>query len=237
LDLPNRESVTSGKKGTKEFDIFSFLVLIDQALVLGRGRCLTRFETQFDRLLTAARAGDRSALGHLLDSFRVYLSLLADRKLGADLKPKCSQSDLVQKTFLDAQQAFGQFEGSDPQKVCAWLERILLNNLGDVARQFRQSEKRQIQREVPLAESWGEISALIDRSTPSKKVASQEESDRLQQALARLSADFQRVITLRNLERRKFEEIADAMERSVGAVKKLWSRAIMQLRKEMKDDE
>lgn len=195
---------------------------------------MERSGRQFDRLLIAARAGDQSALGYLLESFRAYLTVLADHKLGADLKPKCSQSDLVQQTFLDAQQAFGQFTSSGADDLLAWLEQILLNNLGDVARRFREAEKRQIQREVRLVESWAAIGELVDRKTPSKKVAAREETDQLRQAISRLPEDYQRVITLRNLERCKFEAIAEAMGRSVEAVKKLWSRAIVRLKDEMK---
>ncbi len=195
---------------------------------------LSRSGTEFARLLLAARTGDRAALGHILDSFRSYLVLFADRTLGADLKQKCSRSDLVQRTFLDAQEAFARFDGSDPDALRAWLERILLNNLGDVARHFRQAEKRQIQREVPLAENWAEADELIDRSTPSKKFAANEEAERLQQALGRLPPDYREVIVHRSLKRRKFEEIAEAMGRSASAVKKLWSRAILQLKEEMK---
>jgi RNA polymerase sigma-70 factor (ECF subfamily) len=185
--------------------------------------------TQFSRLLNAAHAGDRSAMGELLDSFRSYLVLFGDRHLGADLKPKCSGSDLVQRTFLDAQVAFARFEGSAPSQLLAWLERILLNNLGDVARQFRQTDKRQLKREVPLAESRAELPQMVDEATPSKTAAAHEESDRLELALARLPDGYRQVILLRNLERRPFEEIGNVMGRSTGAVKKLWSRALLTL--------
>jgi RNA polymerase sigma-70 factor (ECF subfamily) len=189
---------------------------------------------QFSALVEAAREGDQSALGNLLDSFRSYLRLFSDRKLGPDLKQKCGESDLVQQTFLDAQQGFPRFVGSKPDEFRVWLERILLNNLGDLARRFRNAEKRQIKREVPLAENWEEIAELIDRSTPSKKVIAREENDKLRLALARLSDDYRQVISLRNLERRAFEEIALVMGRSTGAAKKLWGRAILQLKEDMK---
>ena len=195
---------------------------------------MSRSETRFNHMLHSARAGDRKALGHLLDSFRSYLNLFADRKLGADLKPKCSRSDLVQRTFLDAQGAFDRFTGANTDELRAWLERILLNNLGDVVRQFRQAEKRQIGREVPLADHAPKIDRLIDESSPSKHIAALEESERLQQALRRLPPDYRKVIVLRSLKRRKFEAIAEAMGRSAGAVKKLWSRAILQLKEEMR---
>ena len=113
----------------------------------------------------------------------------------------------------------------------------MLNNLGDLARRFRNAEKRQIKREISLEENWAEISDLIDQSTPSKKVIAREEKDKLRHALARLSDDHRQVIVLRNLERRTFEEIAIAMGRSTGAAKKLWSRAVLQLKDEMKEHE
>ena len=191
-------------------------------------------DKEFTELSQAARQGDLSALGHLLEGFRSYLRLFSDRQLGPDLKQKCGESDLVQQTFLDAQQAFPRFAGSSPGEFRIWLERILLNNLGDVARRFRTVEKRQINREVSFAENCAEIGKLIDWSTPSKKVIAREEKDKLRLALAHLSDDHRQVIVLRNLERRKFEEIATAMGRSTGAVKKLWSRAILQLKEEMR---
>jgi RNA polymerase sigma-70 factor (ECF subfamily) len=193
-----------------------------------------RLPTQFARLLHSARGGDRAALGSLLDSFRSYLVLFADRKLGADLKPKCSRSDLVQRTFLDAQEGFARFDGADSDALRAWLERILINNLGDVARQFREADKRQIRRELPLADQGADIDRLIDLSTPSKKVSAREESERLRQALARLPADYREVIVLRNLQRLPFDAIAATMGRSTSAVKKLWSRAILKLKDQMK---
>jgi RNA polymerase sigma-70 factor, ECF subfamily len=189
----------------------------------------------FTELTEAARNGDRSALGDLLESFRTYLSLVTDHRLGRDLRPKCSKSDLVQQTFLDAQGAFTNFRGSSPAEFQAWLERILLNNLGDLARQFRGAEKRRINREVAATGIWSELDMPVDLSTPSNKAIAREDEARLRQALSRIPGDYERVIVMRNLERRKFDEIAVVLGRSTAAVKKLWSRAILRLNDEMKD--
>ncbi len=82
----------------------------------------------FIELARAVRQGYRSALGELLESFRSYLRLFSDRRLGPDLKQKDGASDLVQQTFLDAQQAFPRFVGNTPDELRDWLERILLSN-------------------------------------------------------------------------------------------------------------
>ena len=58
-----------------------------------------------------ARAGSREALGLALDQCRRYLQEIARQALGPDLRVKGGASDLVQETFLEAQQIFERFKG------------------------------------------------------------------------------------------------------------------------------
>ena len=111
-----------------------------------------------------ARGGSDSALGQLLEAYRPYLLLVANRELPPDLRVKVGASDLVQETFLDAQRDFPRFRGSTERELLAWLRRILLTNLALVGRQFRDTEKRQLDREVPLATASPAelLDALID---------------------------------------------------------------------------
>ena len=51
--------------------------------------------------------------------------------------------------------------------------------------------------------------------------------------LAKMPSDYRDVIVLRNLQKLSFEEIGQRMERSSGAVRMLWLRAIKQLREQM----
>ena len=55
----------------------------------------------------------------------------------------------------------------------------------------------------------------------------------LAEALARLPDDAREVILLRNLEGLSHEAIAERMERSPGAVRMLWVRALARLRDEV----
>ncbi len=52
----------------------------------------------------------------------------------------------------------------------------------------------------------------------------------LADALAELSPEYQQIIRLRNIEALDWPEIARKMGRSEGAVRKLWTRALKQLR-------
>src|SRR5262249_59741442 len=93
--------------------------------------------------LPAARAGSRAALGQALESFRDYLLLIAERELAPDLRAKGGASDLVQETFLEAQRDFADFRGDTEAEFRAWLRRLLLHNVANFARHYRDTAKRQ----------------------------------------------------------------------------------------------
>lgn len=192
-------------------------------------------QERFEVLLARARGGDPQALGQVLESFRPFLGFLADDGLGADLRAKVEASDLVQKTFLDAQQDFARFEGASPGELQAWLEKILRHNLADCGRFWRRSEKRKIGREVPLQTDSREIDVVGDDTTPSKRAIGTEEKKALDEALKRLPQDYRRIILLRYQDRMGFDDIAAVMDRSVEAARKLWGRAVLHLQKEMRD--
>src|SRR5215472_9511436 len=101
-------------------------------------------------LLEAARAGSREALGQALETCRNYLLLVAGRQLDPDLYAKGGASDLVQETFLEAQRDFARFQGNSEGELLAWLRQILLNNVANFARRYRDTAKRAVGREVAV---------------------------------------------------------------------------------------
>lgn len=187
-------------------------------------------------LISDARAGNRESLERLLDAFRNYLALLARTWVDASLQGKADASDLVQETMLKAYQRFGQFNGQSEPELAVWLRRILARNLADSARRFKLSAARQVSREQSLDDVLDRSSRALNQfigaagSSPSQAAARREMCVVLADALAELQADHREVIVLRNLEELEWEAIARKMERSVGAVRMLWTRALKQLR-------
>jgi RNA polymerase sigma-70 factor (ECF subfamily) len=184
-----------------------------------------------------ARGGSVAALGQILELCRSYLLLVANRELDEELRQKEGASDLVQQTFLEAHRDFGQFHGTTQAEVIAWLRRILLNNLSNARRRYVEAGKRQIGRELPLEGNSPGIaharSLAVDSSSPSSRAAANEESAALDRALERLPADYQEVILLRHEQGLSFDEVGELMNRSAEAVRKLWTRALRQLREEL----
>src|SRR5262245_46125324 len=187
----------------------------------------------FRECLDRARAGEGEALGQLLDGCRGYLLMIARQELDEDLRAKGGASDLVQETFVDAQRDFARFAGGDEAELRAWLRRILLNNLANFTRGYRETQKRRLGREVQLDGSDGDHGLAADLSTPSRNAMKDERAAALLRALERLPEDYRQVLRLRHEEERSFQEIADVMGRSPNAVHKLWARAVERLQQEL----
>jgi RNA polymerase sigma-70 factor (ECF subfamily) len=190
------------------------------------------------RWLAAARAGSADALGEVLEACRGYLLLIAGRELGPDLRAKAGASDLVQQTFLEAQRDFAGFYGETEAELLAWLRRLLLNNLANFVRDYRQTAKRQVGREVGLPD---DPSRLDDQGptaagpSPSKQAMLHERTTAVLQSLEKLPADYRQVVWLRYHDERSFEEIGQMMGRSANAVRKLWLRAVNRLKQDLID--
>jgi len=185
--------------------------------------------------LTRARGGDARALEELLGLYRNYLRLLARGQIGAVLGRRLEASDLVQDTLLEAYRDFARFQGTSERELVAWLRRILVRNLADQARHF-EAQKRGFQEQESLE-------ALLDRSSlavhkalaegilsPSALAAKREQAVLLADALEKLPEDYREVLILRHLERLSFEEVAARLGRTNGAVRKIWTRALVKLR-------
>jgi RNA polymerase sigma-70 factor (ECF subfamily) len=182
--------------------------------------------------LDAARQGSSEALGEALEACRQYLLLVANEELDAGLRAKLGPSDVVQETFLEAQRDFGRFAGRTEAELLAWLRQILVNNLANVTRAYRDTQMRDVSREVPLAQVPAQEllgSAPFQTETPSAQASAREQAERVDRALGQLPEHYRDVIALRHQEKLSFEEIGQRMGRTAEAALKLWARAVEQL--------
>lgn len=192
----------------------------------------------FHLWLSAARDGSRDALGQALEACRRYLLSIARQEMDASLQAKGGASDLVQDTFLEAQRAFGRFQGNSEGELRAWLRQLLHHRTAKFGRRYRTTQKRRLARETALR-TVGEQAArqgglCAELPSPSTQLIAHEQAQRLLQALECLPEDYRRVISLRYLEQRKFEEIGQLMQRTPNAVRLLWLRAIERIKHEMR---
>ena len=188
--------------------------------------------------LEQARQGDAAARDRLFDACRSYIDLAARYHLQRRLRAKVDASDIVQQSLLEAHRGFDRFVGESPGEWFAWLKRIVAHNAYDEAKRWRGTAKRDAGREISL-DGRGDASGArafdpaSSEPSPSQHAVRWEEEVRLAAALELLPEDHRDIIILRNLERLPFEEVAKRMDRSAGACRMLWMRAIAALREHL----
>lgn len=189
----------------------------------------------FQEHLQRARAGDRESLGRLLQWYASYLNILATTQLDRRLRRRVNPSDVVQEAMLAAHQDFGDFRGQSQAELLGWLRQILIHTLHRVFARHVKTGKRDIRREISIDEVSGRleksacnIAAILPgrNDSPSSPMQARERAVELANQLGKLRPQYRDVIVYRVLQGLSFEEIAERMDRSGGAVRMLWLRAI-----------
>lgn len=185
----------------------------------------------FAELIAQARSGDDQSLAELLETFRTDLLALAEANLDSGIRPKVGASDVVQESIVEARRDFGRFRGHTEVELRAWLKRVLTNNILNHYRKWKQSQKRQLKREISLDLSGSQRPLLTQPAgvSPGAAFARREEQEILQAEIDRLPIDYRDVILLRHREQLTFEEIGRRLGRSTDAARMLWYRAFERL--------
>lgn len=201
-------------------------------------------KSEAQQLPAQVRVGDQPDLGRLLGLYSNYLKILAQSQLDRRIRHRISPSDVVQETMLEAHRDFASFRGTTDAELLSWLRRILVNNLMRVSEQHLQTGKRDVRREISLQHLRQSIECsntkmefdLADKVvSPSSAADRQERLRLLADALAELPDDQRSVIVLRHIEGLPFNTIAVHLERTSGACRMLWLRAIDQLRSQLQE--
>jgi RNA polymerase sigma-70 factor (ECF subfamily) len=186
-----------------------------------------------------ARLAADPAIGHRLEAYRDYLTILARTQIARRLQGKVDVADVVQETFLHAVRDLAQFRGTSDRELAGWLRRILAARLADLLRRYYGTQGRDVRLEQALDVELDRSSQVLERgmvaplSSPSQQAIRHEQAWWLATALERLPEDHREVLVLHHLEECDFPEVARRMGRSVEAVKKLWARALVRLRRSL----
>ena len=176
---------------------------------------------------------------NMLQRYRPWLHLLARMEIDGQFHGKFDASDVVQQTMLEAVRGLPQFRGGTEAEMLAWLRQVLAHVLAHEIRRYRGTQQRDVGREVSLDQSLAQSATRLRNmlvapgTSPSGQAVQHEQEVLLAEVLSCLPADYREVIILRNLQGMEHEEVAKRMDRSAGAVRMLWVRALAQLREEM----
>lgn len=178
-------------------------------------------EATDQRLLAAARAGDRGALEELLLRYQPQVYRFGMKMCGDPEDAK----DVLQETLLAMARGVGDFRGA--ASISTWLYSI--------ARSFCV-KKRRHSKFAPANEHSLEAATdtgiqIVDaRPDPEAELAGRQVERALARAIAALDPMYREVLVLRDIEGLKATEVAEIVGIRVAAVKSRLHRARLALR-------
>ncbi len=161
-----------------------------------------------EQLATKARAGDSAAMEELYLRYRQPIFRVVYRST----RNIDEAEDIVQDVFLKAFERLHTFR--EQSRFSTWLMRIALNLCTDRAR-MRQRRQELLEREADHKLAWSHP----DAPDPIESTQQSAFNEAFYTALNQLPEHHRQLIILRDLEELDYEEIAQILGASVGAMK------------------
>ena len=185
-------------------------------------------------LVRRAQQGDGSAFAELVGRHQRQLYRLALRMTGSE----ADAQEVLQEAFLNAYQKLPNFRGE--AQFSSWLYRIAANSALMRLRRKRRAPDGLSDQPLELsgprfsAEGYLEPTSSSDWSQRAdEKMMSGELGTAIDQAVNGLPDDYRTVFLLKDVDGLSNEEIADALELTVPAVKSRLHRARLALREKL----
>lgn len=143
--------------------------------------------------------------------------------------------DLTQETFLRAFQSIGHFRGESDLRT--WIYRIAINQARNRWRWWRR-RRRDVTVSIDAPQPNGTASLIgtlksDNGRNPETDALAHERERALKKALGSLKRVYREAVVLRDIEGFAYEEIAVALDISVGTVKSRLARGRQELRRKL----
>jgi len=171
------------------------------------------------QLVERAQRGDKHAFELLVAKYQRRLGRLISRFV----RNAAEAEDVTQDAFIKAYRALPAFRGDSA--FYTWLYRIGINTAKNhlVARARRAPTSTQFDAEE--AEDFEDAVLLHEVATPENELMSKQVVEVVNASLQELPDDLRTALTLREVERLSYEEIAAVMDCPIGTVRSRIFRA------------
>lgn len=177
------------------------------------------------QLVKSARQGDEEAFRMLFEANRQKIFALAFKYT----KNREDAEDILQETFIKAYHALDKFHWEENPSFSSWLYRIGINTSIDLIRKKKKMKQANID-----SDDIERISVDEKISGPEASLQIQAVRERLDSALAKLTARQRMIFILRHYQQLSTQEIAEYMNCSQGSVKKQLFRALTTIKTHFK---
>ena len=180
-----------------------------------------------------ARQGDSGSYASLV--LRYQDRIFA--KVFSLLRNRQDAEEITQDTFIRANRVIANFRGT--ASFSTWIHKIAINLAHNrYWYWWRRKRDQSFSLDAEIGESGNTLHDILPDSCqgPGTEVLHNEFVSRVAECMALLKHDQQRILILRNIDNRSYEEIADELGLSIGTVKSRINRAREALRELMGDE-
>ena len=178
-----------------------------------------------DLLVKSSRDGDLKAFDELVKRYEIKVYNIAYRFTGNH----ADASDLAQDAFIRAYRALPSFRGE--ASFATWLFRITANVCRDELR--RQQRQKKVSLDEMMSQPGGNPSLVSSDRSPQECLAIKEIQDFIQRQMDSLSPDQRLILVMREIQGLSYDEIASALDCSLGTVKSRLNRARQSLKQKV----
>lgn len=187
---------------------------------------------QTRELLLRWHGGDAQAMATLVEQEREFVQAQVRNRLGALLRRSADTQDVVQETILHALRNAPRFLLSDRGHFRALLLRMVENRLSSLASRQRR-QKRDVQRETPLASDHGleviDLDRAAEATDPGDAAARDDVRGWVRLALEVLDTDDREVLVLHDYQGLDFPAIGEELGEPADTVRMRYRRALPKL--------
>lgn len=188
---------------------------------------------QTEELLKKVADGNTSALDHLLQLHRPYLSRLISYRMSPELNSRVDPSDIVQETHIVIVKRIKDFLRHRPISFRIWMRRTALEQLVDQRRRHIGAERRSVYREKETMDSSHAIARALFTETPSKVLQRDELQAQIHEVIDGLGETDREILTLRHAEGLSNAEAADLLNIKPDSVRRRYGRALLRLHRQL----
>jgi len=184
------------------------------------------------------RRGDRQALAEFFGRHRPRLWRMVHFRLDRRLCGRVDPDDVLQESFLAADQRLEHYAAQESMSPFVWLRLIVSQTLVDAHRHHLGVQARDADREVKIGKfhyaqttSASLAANLVGRWTsPSQAAARAETLEQLERAIADMDPVDQEILALRHFEELSNSEIAEVLGIQQKAASIRYVRAVRRLK-------
>ena len=183
-----------------------------------------------EALIARAMEGDQAAWDVLCRRHWSRLRTTVLDRLSPLLRRRVGASDVVQDALLELLRKPPRFQPSEGRGA-AWLDAVVDNMVRRAIEWHWETDQRSPRHEDHDSAALRHLAADRRVTSPSRGVATREEAERVDRAIAQLPEQDQVVVRLRHWEGLRFREIAQLLGKNPDAVGVQYRRALTKLEK------